>query len=238
LGDSVAPTSVADLNAASFSGIAEESSVAARLSPSGSDLDTAKTLDRLGGDKPLFVKLLQRFRQSHEVSLKSLRQALDQDNRQSAILFAHTLASTAANIGASTLFDVAKTLETCLHKDDSAGALNCLTDLEMAASRSAQAVEKYLSEEVTAGESTDAAEENDWQDTANRLRQHIEADDSAALDLLGELRSALGPKLSAGQLFQRLEFSVSAYDFEQARTHLDALIRWVRETPVPPQSAD
>lgn len=238
LGDTSAPASPTDQKVARYTGIPDESTVTGRLASAGSELDTDKTIERLSGDKPLFRKLLQRFRQSHEVSLKSLRQALEQDNRQSAILFAHTLASTAANIGASALFETAGRLETCLHRNDPSGASNCLIDLEMAVSRAIQAVEQYLSEEGTTGETGAVQEEHDWRETANRLRQHIEANDSAALDLLGELRFALGQKLSAGQLFQRLESSVTAYDFEQARTHLDALIRWVQETPGPPSAAD
>jgi signal transduction histidine kinase/DNA-binding LacI/PurR family transcriptional regulator/CheY-like chemotaxis protein len=237
LGERFSSTPTKDPTAAPFPSISQEFA-SPRFSPAGADLDTEKTLERLGGDKPLFVKLLQRFRQSHEVSLKSLRQALDQRNLQSAILYAHTLASTAANIGAGALYETAKTIETCLHKDDPKGAWDCLTDLEMAVSRSAQAVEKYLSDEVKSGESSEAPDEKDWRETAHRLLQHIESNDSAALDVLGELRSALGAKLSAGQAFLRLEDSVTAYDFEQARVHLDALIRWVKESRGKSPAAD
>ena len=220
-----------------FTGIAEESA-AARLIPGSADLDTAKTLDRLGGDKALYVRLLSRFKHSHETSLTSLRHALEERNLQSAMLFAHTLASTAANIGASALYETAKVLEMRLHKDDAIGAFECLIDLEMAASRAVLAVEKYLTDETGAGEVKPAAVADDWQVTANRLRQHIEANDSAALDLLNELRQALGPKVSTGPLFLRLETCVTAYDFETARTHLDALLQWVRENPVVPALTD
>jgi hypothetical protein len=73
---------------------------------------------------------------------------------------------------------------------------------------------------------------------ANRLRLHIQAHDSAALDLLTELSNALGAAVSGGEVFQRLESSLSAYDFEQARTHLDTLIEWLRQTGKTSSSTD
>ncbi len=228
------PETTQEVPAAVIAGLPDESSAAA----AGAGLETAKTLERLGGDKTLDVKLLHRFEASHDASLKSLRQALEHRNLQSAVLFAHTLASTAANIGASVLLDVAKTLETSLHKDEPVVAMERLTDLEMAVSRTAQAVEKYLSDEGTLGELNPQLEENDWQEAAGRLRKQIEANDSAALDMLSELRRSLGSKMSAGQLFQRLEAALSAYDFESARKHLDALITWVRQSGGTPPTGE
>jgi hypothetical protein len=113
--------------------------------------------------------------------------------------------------------------------DELASAMERLIDLEMAVSRTAQAVEKYLSEEVS-DETTQETRGSDWQEAAGRLRTHIEAHDSAALDQLIALRNSLGGRVSKWEMFQRLEASLSAYDFEQARAHLDALVQWMGQT--------
>jgi hypothetical protein len=74
---------------------------------------------------------------------------------------------------------------------------------------------------------------SEWQSNAQRLRALIDAHDSAALEQLNELRGVLGARAVAGEVFLRLESSVVAYDFDQARTHLEVLVQWMLQTSGP-----
>jgi|GEM_PF-1389750 len=195
------------------------------------ELDVATALDRLGGDHSLYLKLLNRFVQSHQHTSRTIRHALEQDQTESAVLAAHTLASAAANIGASRLFPVAQSLESTLRLGDASRYNDLLTDLELAESSTTRAAEAYLAAHVRRSEAADGGRE--WQNCAQRLRSLIDAHDSAALEQLNELRSALGARAIAGEVFLRLESSVVAYDFDQARTHLEVLVKWMQNSTGP-----
>ena len=228
-GETFGPAPSKRFQAVTFSGYPNETAAAVALSSAGPELSVEEALDRLGGDQSLYVKLLRRFVSSHEHSSQGLRQALDRCDQQSGVLFAHTLASAAANIGALWLCQVAQAMETSLRAGELDNATQRLTDLEMAESRTIQAVEKYLSAEASVDKTTWKPSAGNWEDVALRLQTHIEAHDSAALDQLGELRHVLGARVAAGEAFQRLEASLGAYDFEQARSRLEALTQWMRQ---------
>jgi type VI protein secretion system component VasK len=56
-----------------------------------------------------------------------------------------------------------------------------------------------------------------------RLRSLLDDHDTAAVDCLNSLRQVLEEKSSAFDPLQRLELSIGAYDFEQARRELETL---------------
>ena len=222
-GESPAPLSTRHFQPVTFSGYPNDVISQAPQS-SGHELDVAAALYRLGGDQALYARLLRRFAKSNEATTHSLRQMLERGEEQSAILLSHTLASAAANIGAVWLSQVAQAIEADLRLGEVAGAAERLTDLEMAESRTLQAVRRHLATETSLEKSLLEPAASDLPQVAQRLRAHIDDHDSAALDDLAQLRNTVGARTAAGDAFQRLEASVAAYDFEQARIYLDTLM--------------
>jgi CheY-like chemotaxis protein len=215
-----------------YSGLAQEVDAGSAGHQRVLELDVDTAVERLGGDHSLYLKLLKRFVQSHQHTSRIVRQALDSDDAESAVLSAHTLASAAANIGASWLFKVAQSLESSLRLGERARFNERLTDLEMAEHSTTRAAEAYLAGYAMPDRSVES-DGSEWQSNAQRLRALIDAHDSAALEQLNELRGVLGARAVAGEVFLRLESSVVAYDFDQARTHLEVLVQWMLQTSGP-----
>jgi signal transduction histidine kinase/DNA-binding LacI/PurR family transcriptional regulator/DNA-binding response OmpR family regulator len=192
------------------------------------ELDVEAAMARLGGDKPLYLKLLKRFVQSHQYTSRKVRQALGCDDLESAILSVHTLASAAGNIGASSLAEIARAMESSLRRGEMSIQNDRLTDLELIENRTVRAAEAYLSTQTPPEKTKSQLDTVELQECAQRLRGLIDAHDSAALEQLIKLRGVLGARASAGEVFLRLESSVVAYDFDEARNHLEVLMNWMQ----------
>lgn len=231
-GESTHPALQEEFRAFTYSGLAPEAGSGSSPHQRVLELDVDAALLRLGSDRALYLKLLKRFVQSHQHTSRVVRQALEDDDTESAVLAAHTLASASANIGASWLFQVAQSLEASLRLGEVARYNDRLTDLEMAENSTTRAAEAYLCAHTAPGKSLEA-DSSDWHSRAQRLRMLIDAHDSAAIEQLNELRGVLGSRAAAGEVFLRLESSVVAYDFEQARTHLEVLVQWMQQSGGP-----
>ena len=82
--------------------------------PSLPGIDTENGLFRVGGNETLYRKLLHQFQETQEDVVEKVRQALDSENRQEAILTVHSLKGVAGNIGAMEMYQVASSLEMLL----------------------------------------------------------------------------------------------------------------------------
>jgi CheY-like chemotaxis protein len=216
-----------DFVAFTYSGLVQE------VAPASSrqralELDVETALARLGGDQSLYLKLLKRFVQSHQHTSRVVRQALERDDLESAVLSVHTLTSAAGNIGASSLAEIARVLESSLRLGELLVQNDRLTDLEMIENRTVRAAEAYLATQVAPERTKSQLDTVELQECAQLLRSLIDAHDTAALDQLIKLRGVLGARASAGEVFLRLESSVVAYDFDEARNHLGVLLNWMQ----------
>jgi signal transduction histidine kinase/DNA-binding LacI/PurR family transcriptional regulator/DNA-binding response OmpR family regulator len=219
-----------DFTAFTYSGLLQEVVPGSPAHHRVVELDVESALSRLGRDESLYLKLLKRFVQSYQHTSRAVRQALARDDLESAVLSVHTLASAAGNIGASYLAEIARTMESSLRRGEQTSQNERLTDLEMAENRTARAAEAYLSKKMLPDKAKSEVDVKAWLACAERLRSLIDAHDSAALEELIQLRGVLGARASAGEVFLRLEASVVAYDFDQARNHLEVLMNWMQHT--------
>jgi CheY-like chemotaxis protein len=194
------------------------------------ELDVDSAIARLGNDQSLYLKLLKRFLQTHPSTAQVVRKAMETRDVEAAILAAHTVASAAANIGATWLYQTAQALESSLRAGEIFRCADLLTDLEMAENGTTRSAEAYLSVHALPSNSSPVANVKGWQECARGLRTLIDAHDTAALDQLVELRGVIGGRTAGGEIFLRLEASVVAYDFDEARNHLEALIRWMQQS--------
>jgi HPt (histidine-containing phosphotransfer) domain-containing protein len=77
-------------------------------------LDVEDGLDRIMGDRGLYLKLLRRFKHDHQGALKQLQDAVAADRYAAAQLKAHTIKGGAGMIGARALHALAAQMEAAL----------------------------------------------------------------------------------------------------------------------------
>jgi len=79
--------------------------------PELSGISMPSGLGRVGGNKPLYAKLLCKFRESQENAAAEIRAALESGDRETAYRLAHTVKGVSGNLGAESLYRAAAELE-------------------------------------------------------------------------------------------------------------------------------
>jgi signal transduction histidine kinase/DNA-binding LacI/PurR family transcriptional regulator/DNA-binding response OmpR family regulator/HPt (histidine-containing phosphotransfer) domain-containing protein len=192
----------------------------------GSELDVVAAVGRLGDDRALYRRLLRRFARAHEHGARDVQSALAGGDFERAALLVHTLSSSAANIGATRLASASQALEQALRRGafDALGSL--FADFELIEQSTQRAV--FAALDGQAPSSRESASPRRAPDLVlSRLRALLDDNDTAAVDSLDELREWFGGQLPATDASQRLEASVNAYDFAQARAHLETFEGWL-----------
>ncbi len=200
-------------------------------SPAGgsSELDMASALSRLGGDRGLYRRLLSRFASSHQNTSTEIARALAESDFEGAALLAHTLSSAAANIGATRLHGAAQALEAALKRRAPEAKDGLLADFERVETTALASVAAALDAEPASTPGIQRAKVPAA--LLSRLRSLLDDNDTAALDSVDELRELVDGHAAGAEAFQRLEASVNAYDFAQARAHLEAFEAWLGANP-------
>lgn len=111
-------------------------------------LDTRSAINRLGGRRPLFVKVLRKFEPEHGKAVQDIIQHLAADDRKSASRVAHTVKGAAAAIGASELSHISAKLEMTI-VDQAEGIDSLLGDFQQKLSQVFSAIEGFLEAEQT-----------------------------------------------------------------------------------------
>jgi signal transduction histidine kinase/DNA-binding LacI/PurR family transcriptional regulator/CheY-like chemotaxis protein/HPt (histidine-containing phosphotransfer) domain-containing protein len=203
---------------------APPASAAVRMtSPMSPVLEIAKALGRLGGNRTLYRQLLKRFAQSHATALDELSMLLDEGDNQRAASVAHILVSAAGNIGATQLQHAAQSLEVALRQSDAQRILELRPRFEAEWHTAIQAVIRATghldgSFPPPVTHATPLAHEH-----IEELRRLLREHDTAAVELLERLQEDCLAEPPVKEALQRLAQSVSSYDFEEARLHLDSL---------------
>ena len=188
-------------------------------------LDSRVALTRINGDQATYRRLLQRFIKTHVDDARNIRRARVEDDSGRALHITHTLASAAANIGASQLQRAAQGLEAMLSSDGSA-AMDWLADLErcheITLSAAAAALNAYAAVVPAGSEGVVPPSA-----LLRRARALVENNDTAAVECVQSLRASLGDQPGMQEPLKRLEASIEGYDFGLARLELDTLDRVV-----------
>ena len=82
------------------------------------EIDMVDGLRRVSGNKKLYIKLLFQFVKEHSNDAEKIKDAVINNNLEIGNRLAHTIKSTAGNIGASKLYDIAGELESILRSDN------------------------------------------------------------------------------------------------------------------------
>jgi CheY-like chemotaxis protein len=186
-------------------------------------LDSRAALARVNGDQATYRRLLLRFLKTHAEDVQNISAARAQGDTERATQIVHTLASAAANIGASQLQRAALALESMLSCNASA-LTDWVTDLErchqISLSAAAAALKAYGSPALANVDSGVVPS-----DLLLRARALIENHDTAAVDCVRVLSARLADQSNVQEPLKRLEASMESYDFELAQIELEALER-------------
>jgi len=95
-------------------------------------VDIKHSLQRMGGNSTLLLKMLRRFSETQSDFIVRVRHALEEENLQEAIREAHTLKGLSGNIGANHLVEQLQILEKRLRNGDEKSVDPLLVSLDRA----------------------------------------------------------------------------------------------------------
>jgi two-component system, sensor histidine kinase and response regulator len=180
-------------------------------------LDTKAALIRIGGNKSVYKKVLEKFIHSQTSVPSEIKAALKENNFEQAKLLAHSLKGVSGNIGASSLYKQAEHLEalikqkavtdTALDKMDSE-----LTQVLMGIKQAGLFNSQNQSPNQSASKAIDVDTMNSM---ISNLHSLLQEDDPDALDIMDEMYSLLKNSSLSAEL-DSLYKAVGNYDFTTA----------------------
>jgi polar amino acid transport system substrate-binding protein len=189
------------------------------LPDNSNSLNVDGGLQRLGGNKTLFNKLLKEFYQDHHNDIKQLQQAFDKKQFDDAKRIIHTLKGVTGNIGADKLQQFSSQLEQCIFaKQNYSMELKLFTQefnllmKELCPLDSIKPIKQKVETNVT---------DDQFRQHINKLFQLLNEGNIAATEVLSSLYADLHKNVP--ELTQDLQKTLENYEFEQAVQILDEI---------------
>ncbi len=192
-------------------------------------IDVRRALDRLMGDRQLFVRLLIEFAKDYSGVVGLIRESVANKDTASAGHIVHTLKGVAGNLSMTEVYAAAQHWEAALKKGDPADVASALDKLNEALRPVIEAV-ACLPPEETAGTPPAGISEQHAELPA-RLVPALTALDKLLKKNSFSARKQFGllkELLTGGEFhpfLERLEDSLACLDFKEARIHLASLAR-------------
>ena len=191
------------------------------LSPLKS-INSAEGLQRVAGNLPLYVQLLERFSHSQSQIFVQIEQAVGDGNQELAQRLLHTLRGVAGNIGAANLADAAQEVENHAKRlgmldFQDAKIAQTWPQLQAQLALVLQEIGEVLANATQEKSTSDAAENKPSlpPQAQQKLRLLLEACDVDALDYFAALDAEFALPLAASDV-QRMQLALQEYDFEAA----------------------
>lgn len=182
-------------------------------------LATDEGLERLMGDRALYLQILKRFRQDYQAAVTRMRQQLTLGDAALAWRLAHTLKGAAGMIGAHAVHAEALELESALAQP-SVAAEASLERLAVALRALLERIDQLLPQHADeAAAQPEASAQPATQVLLRRLAQLLFDGDGAAIDVLEQSATVLAASLGV-ERYQAVAAAAHEFDFEGA---LDAL---------------
>ena len=187
-------------------------------------IDINAGLKRLGGNAPLFKKLLLEFNRNNIDVLNVILNAIKQNNYDDVRHIVHTLKGMAGNLSAIELFAAAKNLEKAIVDDDRAQCVHLLVNLEKTLDEVFTSIQTLVKVDVVVNTGTDDTDNS----VLNKARltpllrtfdSFLAANDMDASQQLEHLQKAIGNKQFQEEL-AHIEACVDSLDFKAARIPL------------------
>jgi two-component system sensor histidine kinase/response regulator len=178
-------------------------------------LDIEAGVERLMGNRGIYLRALARFRNDYRNAAGAIRHAIAVGNGTEARRLAHTLKGAAGMIEAPALYGAALALEHGLR--DGAGGVDALLAQVAAA---LQALLRELDAMVLLAQETPRAPVPPPGNSMARLRIMLDIGDGAAVELVAAAHSELSAYLGKRE-FEELSAAVANFDYERALDLLD-----------------
>jgi CheY-like chemotaxis protein len=192
-------------------------------------IDTVDALGRVGGNSPLYLKILRQFRDGQAKAVARIRAAIEAGDKHTARREAHTLKGLAGNVGAHALYQAAERVEHLFRGDESADAIETpVTELQVELARVIAVLGRLgdsgggpLTNGLAAEAPDDSRDISQVPALLAQLRELLEDDDAGADQPVALLMPLLAGS-SRASLMTELADHVDNYDFDAA---LDAMVR-------------
>ncbi|CAK8712080.1 histidine kinase [Candidatus Electronema halotolerans] len=191
------------------------------------ELDLAGGMERLEGNKNLYVKLLKNFCQEQENIEARTEELLRTNSVEAAVCSAHSLKGVAGNIGLPGVQKMAAKAEEALRAGWTAESQAQLRQLARQVRQTVDHLSSRLSPAENSEEEQEVPENFDRQASLQTLQQLaalLEQADYSSLQFLEEHKSMIRPLMSR-QHFLRLLHCIEGFSFEQALTVIKAKLR-------------
>ena len=185
--------------------------------PGLAGIDSAAGLRTVGGNRTLYLQLLQRLRETQREAGTAIRADFDAGRRDEAGRRAHTLRGVAGAIGARELQTLAQAVEEgmALSSADPRVLLRGVSALEAAVADLMHQLDRYFDSESDAPAAPSAARDG-AQEALARLAVLLDEFSGEATDYFDSVRAELATVLDATAMAS-LQAYLSRYEFEEAR---------------------
>lgn len=183
-------------------------------------LDTAEGLERLMGDRSLYLQILKRFRHDYQAAVTRMRQQLTLGDAAQAWRLAHTLKGAAGMIGARAVHAQAMVLDVELAQP-TAAAEAMLDQLAVALRALLERIDGLLPDGGAAHDAGPAPTPPATQVLLKRLAQLLFDGNGAAIDVLEQSATVLAASLGV-ERYQAVAAAAHEFDFEGALEALEA----------------
>lgn len=185
-------------------------------------IDVEAGVERLMGNRPVYLRALARFRLDYRSAAAAIRTAIETGNLALAQRLAHTLKGAAGLIEARSLYAAALALEEALRPVPAGeGGAPGIRPLFMRLDAELAHVLRELDTMTDLAQAAVPAPRLARSDDAvSRLRALLDIGDGEAVDLVDEARAALVAELGEEE-YGKLAAAVADFDFERALALLD-----------------
>jgi len=179
----------------------------------GVDIDEG--LRRVGGNKKLYMKLLNDFAGNYKSFIPTIREAISEQKMEEARRLAHTLKGVSGNIAAKDVFAISEQLEKALFFTPPQDCEPLLDQLDTALSAVIDAAKAAPEEPVEAINEKEATSPEDYEPIFREVVQMVWTDDIDAANAITKMKKAFGRRFAAE--VEEIERDVDGFDFEAAK---------------------
>jgi len=187
-------------------------------------LNTEVGLRMLSGNKALYMRLLNRFKESFTNSVNELRGLLENQTIEDATRLAHTIKGTSANIGTLLLQRIAAKIEQHCHANELEAATGLLDELQDSLTQVIADIDSFLVMNQVEVQSSDnqnnEVSEEEFKQRLQVLRDDLGNYDSNSESAFLELLKAMN--IEEKQQLNPVASAIENYDFEQALVELNS----------------
>jgi len=191
-------------------------------------IDIKFALDRFGGNRSVFRKMLIKFSANHEIAVEEISKSLVFGDRKTAIRMAHTLKGLSGTIGAKELQESSRELESAI-KDETNELENLVervsANLKVVVAGIGTLVENHAEKQL--GSDGDTVDKSIVISLLDDLKMLLEENDLEALEKLSLLKGPL-LEFDCKDEFVTLERSLEEYDTDKALEQLDKIMKRLR----------